>query len=137
MPDFFGRAHHFVVEGGKYIAVGRDKVLSDNSHPEKTLIAPLTSRSKTHSILLSILGRKVLHCVLMRPSTTKTSPSHIPSYTTSHSPTSIGLSLVLQLYMSRFDSPRVAIWWLQRLYDQPPQYSMGAMSSLTALWNRS
>lgn len=26
MPDFFRRAHHFVVEGGKYIAVGRDKV---------------------------------------------------------------------------------------------------------------
>lgn len=135
MPDFFRRAHHFVVEGGKYIAVGRDKVLRQQS-PEKTLIAPLNSRSKIRSILQSILGRKVPHYILIS-STTKISPSHIPSCTTSQFPASIGLSLVLQSYMSRFDSPGFAIRQLQRLHHQPPQYSMGAMSLWTALCNRS
>jgi hypothetical protein len=28
MPDFFRRAHHLVVEGGRYIAIGRDMVLA-------------------------------------------------------------------------------------------------------------
>jgi hypothetical protein len=26
MPDFFRKARYFVVEGGKYVAIGRDKV---------------------------------------------------------------------------------------------------------------
>lgn len=63
MPDGFHwlAARDVVIEGGKYVAIGRDKVLSETCHLTfgTILTARFPPRSKTSSRSLLILGYKM------------------------------------------------------------------------------
>ena len=61
MPDFFSGAHDVIVGGGKYIAVGRDKVAISTHSTLWDLHTAVLARSKTHSILLLIMRQLVPH----------------------------------------------------------------------------